>query len=155
MQIWKQNQKNKNLDKVMFFLCDSTELKVLSITKNCSSLLGLKMKYLTGNEVVTKTNNFTITDICPLLDLRHIKEQEKNQFPETVMRCRIFEGIFDLKYTFFTNQAIKQNKINVKTKKPMQFKVFKESYFNQRVDFYIVALEFIEDGNTVDNMSPS
>ena len=58
----------------MFLLCDSAELKVLSMTKNCSQLLGLKMKYLTGNEVITKTNNFTMTDICPILDLRHIKD---------------------------------------------------------------------------------
>lgn len=56
----------------MFLLADNIDGKIFGFSRNCVKYLGIKNNFLKGQEVICKTNNFTLNDVCPMLDLNMV-----------------------------------------------------------------------------------
>ena len=94
----------------MFLLADNLDGKIFAYTRNCQKYLGIKNAFLKGQEVISKTNNFTLNDVCPMLDLNMVGKTSIAS-EDTNQQCRIFEGQFELDIGYLPSQIIKEKKL--------------------------------------------
>ncbi|CDW75534.1 pas domain s-box family protein [Stylonychia lemnae] len=154
LQIWNSSQMGRKLNKIMFLLADNIDGKIFAFSKTCTKYLGIKNSFLKGQDVICKTNNFTLNDICPMIDLNMVSKSQIAS-EDSPQQCRVFEGQFDLDISYLPSQVIREKKLGYLRDKPVKFKLIKESYFDSKLEINILALQFIENMPTVNGITIS
>eukprot|EP00347_Sterkiella_histriomuscorum_P017315 403349855 len=144
-QLWNNNQNQKSMHKTIFLLCDNQDGKILAFTENAKKYLGLKNSFLNGQDVISRANNFTITDVCPLIELNSINKQQQimNQKFQ-IQEIRVLEGQFQIDYGYLTSQLIREQNLQNFKNKFFRFKLIRESYFQGNLNINILALELLD-----------